>query len=440
MKTKHSGFTLLEILLVVGIIAILAGIVIVAINPSKQLATVRNTERISDIKQINSALTQYYIDHSRFPASVNGVSVLTEICNTGDLASSTVNVNDVDCGDLVNLSELVPVYITAIPVDPKGSAVAFLDPLIKTVEAATNGTGYFIKKDSTTNKPAIQAVRAELSIPIVINLANTTEATACTSFTYSSWSACSDNTKTRTVSTSNPSNCTGGVTPDLSDSCVMTYTVSFDTNGGTGSMSSQSINEGSSANLTANSFTRTGHTFSGWAASAGGSVAYANQASYTMGGANVTLYAKWVSTSCGGPTVDACWSPADYGRAWGPIGVTTGVLSEINGAANTATLAAITPGVYPAADYCDSLVYGGHSDWYLPAKQQLIDGMTNQLVNHGAVTGFTSDYYWSSTEKSGSPDNEAWIITYNSYYNEVREGGESYSNKDRGSIYTRCLR
>ena len=56
IKNKKSGFTLLEILLVVGIIAILAGIVIVAINPAKQLATVRNTERKSDIKQINNAL------------------------------------------------------------------------------------------------------------------------------------------------------------------------------------------------------------------------------------------------------------------------------------------------------------------------------------------------------------------------------------------------
>jgi len=57
MKNKKSGFTLLEILLVVGIIAILAGITIVAINPSKQLAQVRNTERKSDIKQIANAIT-----------------------------------------------------------------------------------------------------------------------------------------------------------------------------------------------------------------------------------------------------------------------------------------------------------------------------------------------------------------------------------------------
>ena len=57
---KTRAFTLLEILLVVGIIAILAGIVIIAINPSRQLAQVRNSQRISDIKQINNAMIQYY--------------------------------------------------------------------------------------------------------------------------------------------------------------------------------------------------------------------------------------------------------------------------------------------------------------------------------------------------------------------------------------------
>jgi prepilin-type N-terminal cleavage/methylation domain-containing protein len=112
-----KGFTLLEILLVIGIIAILAGIVIIAINPSKQLATVRNTERKSDIKQIESAITQYYIDNSRYPTSLTGN--LTEICDTGSL--STTTGSSIDCTGLMDLTPLVPTYITAIPKDPSAT-------------------------------------------------------------------------------------------------------------------------------------------------------------------------------------------------------------------------------------------------------------------------------------------------------------------------------
>jgi uncharacterized repeat protein (TIGR02543 family) len=76
------------------------------------------------------------------------------------------------------------------------------------------------------------------------------------------------------------------------------YTVTFDANTGTGSMSSQAIAFTASANLTANSFTKSGYTFSGWNTAANGSgIAYADQASYTMGAANATLYAQWAANN-----------------------------------------------------------------------------------------------------------------------------------------------
>lgn len=74
-------------------------------------------------------------------------------------------------------------------------------------------------------------------------------------------------------------------------------TITFDGNGFTGgSTSSQNINTASSANLTANGFTRSGYTFAGWnTASDGTGIFYADQESYTMGTANVTLYAQWTA-------------------------------------------------------------------------------------------------------------------------------------------------
>lgn len=157
--SHKKGFTLLEILLVVGIIAILAGIVIIAINPGKQLATVRNTERAANLKEINNAIQQYYIDHSSYPASIP--NSLEEICDTG----ATTTPHSIDCTGLVDLSILVPTYLVAIPSDPQGS-FAFLDKIIPKAFAASNGNGYLIGKDDN-NKISLVAPKSELSADIV---------------------------------------------------------------------------------------------------------------------------------------------------------------------------------------------------------------------------------------------------------------------------------
>jgi len=78
-------------------------------------------------------------------------------------------------------------------------------------------------------------------------------------------------------------------------------TITFDANGGTGTMANQTIATAASAALTTNSFTRSGFVFDGWATSSGGAVAYTDGATYTMGTANVTLYAHW--TAAGSYTV-----------------------------------------------------------------------------------------------------------------------------------------
>lgn len=75
-------------------------------------------------------------------------------------------------------------------------------------------------------------------------------------------------------------------------------TVAYSANGGTGTMSNQSMKYDQTANLTANAFTRTGYTFAGWNTKADGSgTSYADKASVknlaTSG--TVTMYAKWTA-------------------------------------------------------------------------------------------------------------------------------------------------
>jgi uncharacterized repeat protein (TIGR02543 family) len=72
-------------------------------------------------------------------------------------------------------------------------------------------------------------------------------------------------------------------------------TVSFNSNGGSGTQAPQLVDYGVATALNANLFTRTGYTFAGWATTSGGSVAYADlsQQSFTSA---TTLYAVWTAT------------------------------------------------------------------------------------------------------------------------------------------------
>jgi len=147
---KKSAFTLLEILLVVALLAILAGIVILAINPARQLAKTRNAQRSVDVNTILNAAYQYAIDNNgTVPASIptNGDCpglATNEICKTGGT-----------CTGLVDLSVLTAseTYIVSIPTDPTG--------------ATTNGAGYQVAK-SGNGRITVCAPDAELSDTISV--------------------------------------------------------------------------------------------------------------------------------------------------------------------------------------------------------------------------------------------------------------------------------
>ena len=160
-----KGFTLLEILLVIALIGILASIVIIAINISKQLTDCRNTQRRSDVNTtlnavyqladgrnaqrrsdvntILNAVYQYAIDNTGIvPAAIT--STPTAICKTGGTCTGLIDLSVVTTNEK---------YITSMPYDPTTST--------------TNSTDYNISK-STNNRITVSAPGAENSATISV--------------------------------------------------------------------------------------------------------------------------------------------------------------------------------------------------------------------------------------------------------------------------------
>lgn len=100
-----------------------------------------------------------------------------------------------------------------------------------------------------------------------------------------------------------------------------TYSVQYHANGGSGSMSDQDIEFGSQDTLSANSFTKTGHSFAGWSTTAAGSVEYADQADYSMDSEGVNLYAVWTpdtyTVTYDGNGETSGTAPADQMKTYG---------------------------------------------------------------------------------------------------------------------------
>ena len=84
----------------------------------------------------------------------------------------------------------------------------------------------------------------------------------------------------------------GGANTNPTES-KLTYTVTFDANGGSGAMNPQIFTYGEPQNLSPNEFTMENKDFLGWAKTSGGSIAYDDNSGYTISTADVTLYAVW---------------------------------------------------------------------------------------------------------------------------------------------------
>ena len=224
---------------------------------------------------------------------------------------------------------------------------------------------------------------------------------------------------------------TGARDCDLTEDTVLyahwqgvSYSVSFNANGGSGTMSSQIFEYGVSESLNANSFTRTGYSFAGWNTEANGNgisysdnEAVSNLTSVSEG--SVTLYAQWVAKTVTVALYDI--------RNTNP---TYTVSFDLNGASGAApapqTVTKETGLSYPAVPVRSGYVFAG---WYADSScsgsmYDFTADITGNITLYAkwvemSTTTHTREYFdvmnytSSSSKKSVTADSYS---DYNYYY------------------------
>ena len=146
MKSQNRAFTLVELLVVIGIVGILLAITLVAINPARQFAQANNAKRSADVNAILNAITQLKVDNRGiYPSTVPSVGGTATSLNATNFTSLC--------------SAVVTDYIAEFPQDPTYPGAIFTD-------CANFETGYTISE--TDGRVTVAAPGAQEAAVIAV--------------------------------------------------------------------------------------------------------------------------------------------------------------------------------------------------------------------------------------------------------------------------------
>jgi prepilin-type N-terminal cleavage/methylation domain-containing protein len=133
----QKAFTLVELIVIMGIISILASVTLVAVNPPKHFSQARDTQRKNDINQLVNAVTQYM--------SNNNGTVPAAITTTPTVIGS-------GGGQIDLCTLLVSTYLPEMPFDPQSGNYS---------NCSSYNTNYSISKSASNSRITVSAPGAE---------------------------------------------------------------------------------------------------------------------------------------------------------------------------------------------------------------------------------------------------------------------------------------
>ena len=272
----------------------------------------------------------------------------------------------------------------------------------ESVNTTTEGTQYLVENLTvgTGNLIELNVVGTIESAPITME--------ACGSYEWNGQTYNSSNTYTYT--STSVAGCDSVATLQLT--ILPNYTITFNANGGTGTMAPQQACSGETVTLSSNAFTYAGGSFRGWATSSNGTVVYTNGAEVTVTG-NLTLYAVW-STNCTDRTATVSATSCDSYTWYGTEYTTSGTYNH--------TVTGVVAGG------CDS-IYTINLTINYSTNTQSAETACDSYTWNGQTYTTSGTYTHDGTNAQGCTDHQTLVLT-------IEQSGTTTINESACDSYT----